>query len=481
MGSSLARRERRAALQIKFAPDNLATGGGYGDGNRNSKPATGTRPAQNPFMLPKKTGLNIISNYFPDNYYVEWDLGTWRAACDQAQKQGFPVSYAALVNWCFEASTFIQSLFTTIGDGVAKLPCYMVDDKGNKNELWTKEICSKKWFQDLRKEIAWSDMWGFSGINFDPVNNKCFKYPMSQLDPINRMLRESTYNFTDGMDFAKTPNLLFIQPSTSYERFLGKMQPIAREFIMMNMNSMNWVQAGRRLAFPLMTIGYPAENNSITDKGNFTSPFRAEAENYAANVDPSKTLLSPYVIDRDGNKQSALDVDTKETSSKQNAHKIYQEFNTDQKNDIRELVLGGTLTSSAGKTGTKALGQVHENKLKVALEARNEEILAVLNDESDFLWKIRKFYKNFPENLRFDTNRTKEWDIQEVSEISDSVTKNGKRLTKNFYIKYGLDAEDIEDAPEPAKPAIDSEEDTFSVEFDKGKRSLFGSKKKVLE
>jgi hypothetical protein len=477
MTTSKARAERRKNLQVTFA-----TSGGYGDGNKISRPASGNVPSVNPFMLPKRSGLNIISALYPDNYYVEWDLGTWRSACDQAQKQGFSVSYAALVNWCFEASTFIQSLFNEIGDGITKIPLYLVDENGNKNEIWTKEICDKKWCKELRKEIVWADMWGFTGLNIDPLNNKIYKYPMSQIDPINRMLRESTFNFTDGMDFGKTPNLLFIQPSTSYERFLGKMQPISREFIMMNKNSLNWIQAGARLAFPLLTIGYPSGNASLTDTANLVSPFRDEAEIYAANLDPSKTLISPYIIDRDGNKITALDINTKETSGKQNAHKIYQEFNTDQKNDIRELIFGGTLTSNAGKFGTKGLGQVHENKLKTTLEARNEEVLAVLNDDTDFLWKLKKFYKNFPDNLHFDTNRTKEFDINEIKTLSDSITSNQLQLTKDFYIKYGLDEEDIQDAPEPVKPSFGSNDDdseTMSVHYDKGRRSLFGVKKKV--
>ncbi len=481
MSTSKARQSRRAQLQTKFA-SNPGGGGGYGYGNIVTKPASGDQVAVNPFIIPKRTGLNIISALYPDNYYVEWDLSTWRSACEQCQRMGFPVSYAALVNWTFESSTFVQSLFVEIGDGISKIPLYLVDEKGNKNEVWTDEICNKKWFRELRKEIAWADLWGFTGLNIDPLNNKIFKYSMSQIDPINRMLRESTYNFYDGLSFKETINLLFVQPSSSYERFLGKMQPITREFIMMNMNSLNWVQAGKRLAFPLLTIGFPANNQSLSDEGNLQNPFRDEAERYAANIDPAKTLITPYVIDRDGNIQTALKVESKETGASVNAHKIFQEFNVDQKNDIRELLFGGTLTSNAGKFGTKGLGQVHENKLKVSLEARNEEILETLNDDTDFLWKIKKFYKNFPDNLHFDTNRTKEFDINEIKELSDSIVSNQMKLTKNFYIKYGLDEEDIDDTPAPLKPVggeNEAPEEYMSVRYDKPRRGLFGAKKKL--
>ena len=479
MSSSKARAERRKGLQVNFAAN---SGGGYGQGNSNAKPATGNQPGVNPFMIPKKSGLNIITSLFPDNYYTIWDLGSWRAACDQAQKMGYPVSYATLVNWCFEASTFIQSLFVTYGDGISRIPCYMVDEKGNKNEVWTDEVCNSKWFHDLRKEIVWSNFWGFTGLNIDPLQNKTYKYPMSQIDPINRMLRESTYNFTDGMDFAKTPNLLFVQPSTSYERFLGWMQPITREFIMMNMNSLNWVQAGKRLAFPLLSIGYPQGVESLSNAGSLQNVFREEAEAYARDLDPSKTLLSPYTIDQNGKREYAIDLESHDTGGgRGQAHKIYEDFNTEKQNNIRELCFGGTLTSSAGKNGARSLGLIHETKLKIALEARNEDCLAVLNDKTDFLKKIKVFYKNFPDNLHFDTNRTKEWDINEIKMISDSLNGNQLKLTTSFFNKFGLDPEDIEEAPEPLK-VIGTEtpdDESLSVTYDRGKHSLFGVKKKV--
>lgn len=469
MASSNARRARRALLK--------ANGGGYGSGNTVAVPAHGQNPSVNPFIIPKQSGLNTITQMFPSNYYVDWDLTTWRAACDQASKQGFPINYAALTSWTFESSAFIQSLFNKMADAIMKVPCFLEDSKGNKNEIWTQEICDKRWFQELRQEILFSYFWGFSGLNFDPINNKIYKYPMQNIDPINRFLRESTFNFTDGLKFADNVNLLFVQPSTSYERFLGWMQPITRMYIQMNLNSNNWIQAGRRLAFPFFTIGYPASDNEIKNGTYQINPLRLDAENYAANVDPSKTLISPYTLTADGKAQMSLLVDAKDSNSKQNAHKIYQEFNEDGKNDLRELVFGGNLTGSAGKYGTKGLGEVHEVQLKNAVAAKNEFILSVLNDPNDFLAKIRVFYKNMPKDLRFGTNRTKEFDIEEIKELSKAVVENGNRLKPSFFIKYGIATEDIEEKPKEEPVA----QETFDLSYEKPKSSLFEAVKKKLQ
>lgn len=479
MPASQSRRERRAALQAKYNTElAIAGGGGYGQGNRVSKPATGTAPVVNPFMIPKQAGLNYITQSFPNNYYVEWDLSSWRAACDQAIKMGFPVSYAALTSWTYESSPFVQSLFNQLGDAITQIPVFIVDSKGNRMDDVTAEICSQKWFIELRKEILFAKFWGFTGINFDPVNNKIYKYPMQQIDPINRLLRQSTYNFSDGMSFFDKANLLFVQPSTNYESFLGWMQPITRMFIQQNMNSLNWVQAGKRLAFPFLSIGYPASDNSINSEDSLMNAYRIEAENYLANVDPSRGLLTPYVIDQNGKIQSALVLESKDSNAKQGAHKIYQEFNSDGKDEVREMLFGGTLTGNSGKFGTKGLGEVHQNKFEISVRARNEEVLSVLNDESDFLKKLPLFYKGFPKDFRFDINRTKEFDITEIEKLSKAATENKLQLTPKFFIKYGLDAEDIQEMPEPVTPTLKEDDSDVAVEMAMPKRSMFDALKK---
>jgi len=489
MGASLKRKEARAHLQQAWKEKNSLVlsngigGGGYGQGNKVSKPATGQQPAVNPFIIPKQAGLNWISQMFPNNYYVEWDLSSWRAACDQAIKMGFPVSYAALVSWCYEASPFVQSLFNALGYGLGKIPVYVTDMKGNKMTDITTEICDKKWFMELRKEILFARFWGFTGVNFDPLNNKVYKYPMQQIDPINRLLRQSTYNFSDGVEFFKTPNLIFVQPSTNYESFLGWMQPITRMFIQQNMNSLNWIQAGRRLAFPLLSVQYPASDNAIDSVNNLVNDYRAEAENYVANLDPSKALITPYVIDQNGKVQSALVIDSKDTTAKAGMHKIYQEFNADGKNEVREMILGGTLTGDAGKFGTKGLGEVHEDKLTTVITALNDEVLSVLNDESDFARKLPMFYNGFPKEFKFDINRTKEFDITEIEKLSKATVENGLRLTDKFFIKFGLDPEDITEAQTPAPVGggvsdLTDDLSGLSVQIAKPKRSLFDALKK---
>jgi hypothetical protein len=424
-------------------------GGGYGVGTDGAKPASGQSPYANPFIIPKATGLNIISQTFPSNYYVEWNLSTWRAACDQCIKMGYSMSYATLVSWAFESSAFIQMLFQKLATAVDKTEFFVVDRKGNRMEDLTPELCDKPWMLQLRREIIFSFFWGFSGLNFDPVEGKIYKYPMQQIDPINRLLKDNTYSFYDGARFADHDNLLFVQPSTSYETFLGWMQPITRAFIQMNLANNNWISAGRRLAFPVMTIGYPQNDGARDPLGTQLNQYKLQAEDIAANIDPSKALVYPYTLDHKGEIVKSIEVGFEETKAGNNMYKIYSEFNDDQKNEIRELVLGGTLSSSGSKSGSgsRSLGEVHERMFQEVVESKIEFILAVLN--TDFVPKITKFYKGLPDGWKYEINRAKQLTIEEMGQLSAVVTANGKRFTDEFFEANGLSKDFIEDAPTP--------------------------------
>lgn len=433
-------------MQGAYGNEAKGGGGGWGLGDRNAKAAGGQYPNANPFMQPKPAGLTLTSQTFPSNYYVEWNLSTWRYACDQAIKMGYCMSYATMASWAFECSPFIQSLFTALATPLDATKFYLVNENGDILDDWTKELCEKPWQTQLRQEILFSNFWGFSGINFDPWSGQVYKYPMQDLDPINRMLKESTYSFYSGTRLDEIDNTLFIQPSNNYERYLGWMQPITRSFIMMNMNKNSWIQAGRRLAFPLMTVGYPQDDGGLMG-GNQVNPYKIQALDTIANSDPSRGLAYPYTIDGKGNIVKALNVEFEKTGTGAKAHDIFTDFNEAEKNEIREMILGGTLTADVGNSGSRALGEVQERKFDTMVASKIEYVLTILNDQ--YLRKISKYYNNFPKGARFDMNRAKPMTLADMQALSGVVTQNGKRLTTAFFIAQGIVEEFIEDAPDP--------------------------------
>ena len=458
--------------RIAFASQNS---GGYGLPNSNAKPTSGQQPTVNPFIIPKQTGITHFSQTFPNQYMVEWDLSTWRAACDQATKCGYPVSYAVLVNWCYECSSFVQSLFQGVEIGISDIPITMMDSKGNIIDEWKKEISDKKWFRDLLKEVLFANFWGFTGLNFDPISEKVYKYPMQDIDPINRMIRQSTYNFWNGLYFSDYSNLLYVQPNSG-ELFLGYMQSITRSFIQMNLNNNNWIAAGKRIAFPLMTVGYPQDNN-ITEGGELSNASRAEAEAVIRTADPTNGLVYPYTRNPDGSINKVLELNFEGGKSGNGMWRLYSEFNAAQKDDILSRVFTSTLTSNVNDKGTYALGKIHMDKYQMSIRYLVDNAISELNGE--FMRKLPAFYKKFPKDINLSINKAKEWTLEELQILAPIVQASGKKFTDTFFEQIGLTPDEIEDAPETkiSESNLPPEPDT-ELASKSEKRTLLGTKKK---
>jgi hypothetical protein len=253
------------------------------------------------------------------------------------------------------------------------------------------------------------------------------------------------------------------------------MQPITRSFIQMNMNSNNWVVAGKRLAFPLLTIGYPQAENTLDENGALVNQSKQDAENLAANIDPSQAVTYPYTIDMNGNIQKAIMIGEEATSGGTGSrHKIYQEFNKDEKNEIRELIFGGTLTSTTQGVGSQALGNIHYEKYQAQILYLIEQAVVMLNDSiNGFIGKIPAFYKNFPKGAKLAINSTKQWDIDEVTKLSPILKLHGKKFTDSFFEEIGLPTDYFEEAPEPMMPSFGGgEEATQETTTEKSKLVL---------
>jgi hypothetical protein len=432
--------------------------GGYGVGLPGAVPAIGSGPSVNPFVIPKEMGLTHISQTYLSNYYVEWNPMTWRFACDQCMKMGYSLSYATLTSWAFESSPFIQMLFEKWGDALDEVEFYIVDQKGNRINSMQQEFCEEPWQMELRREMMWAFMWGFAGLNFDPYSKKVYKYPMQEVDPINRMLKSSTFAFYEGIPFAESDNLIFVQHSTNVERFLGLMQPITRSYIMMNEVKSNWVSAGIKLAFPVMTVGYPQNSMTINGQQQQINPYKLQAEDIARNINPGKGIVFPYTINSKGEIQKAVEVEFAETKAGNNMYKIYAEFNDDEKNEIRELILGGTLSSQGSKSGSgsRSLGEVHERMFKQVVRSKMRRVLACLN--SDYVPKLSKFYTDLPKYWKYEVDRGEKMTMEEITALSSAVTANGYRLTPEFWEENGIAKEYLEDLPTPVPAAIPGRE-----------------------
>lgn len=411
-------------------------GTGWGVPSTNSRPAEGQSPQVNPFLIPRTSGYSTTSQVFPNNYYKYWDLLRWRQACDNAYRFGNAVDYAVLVSWTYESSGFVRFLFRKIEAAVGKSPFQIVTESGEELPLWTKELCSKDWQKELRQQIALSHFWGFTALNFNPQAGKIYKYPMQNVDPVNEYLKTGTFEYYDGVAIAGQDDLLFIQPHKSSENFLGWMQTISREFILWNNAYNYWLAGAKRNAFPLLAFGYPQQGTANDVSGNQFNPLRNQAEDLAANIDPSKGVVRPYTFDDKGDVQYQIDIDSIDTGVKGDQSKIFKEFIKDKQNELERMIILSTLTSGTSSNGNRSLGEVHERSWDDVANDIIEYVTSYLNDI--YLPKLRRWYTNMPSGIKFKHDSSKKFDLSEIKVLSDILQENNKELTEEFFIANGI-------------------------------------------
>jgi hypothetical protein len=416
--------------------DSNPNGTGWGVPELGNKKAGGERATVNPFQIPRSGGYSTTSMVFPNNYFRVWDLTSWRNACDNAIKFGYGIDYAVLTSWVFESSPFVQFLYRKIESEIGKTPFLIIDSMGKEIPLWTEELCSKAWQKQLRQEIALSHFPGYSVLNFDPINNKVYKYPMQNVDPVNEMLKSGTFDLFEGAIIAEKDDLLFVQPSKNYEKFLGWMQPISREFIMMNNAYNYWLAAGKRNGYPLLAFGYPEQAAAGDGNGNIINTGKNQAEALAAGIDPTKGITRPFTFDDKGERQYLIDIAAIDTGNRGDQHKVFMEFIEKKQNEIMQMILLGTLGASTQKNGNKALGEVHERAWETVALDMIEFVETYLN--SSYLPKISKWYENFPKNIKFKADKTKNMVLEDIKMLSDIMQENGKKLTDEFFEANGI-------------------------------------------
>jgi len=411
-------------------------GTGWGVPANKAKPAFGTNPSVNPFQIPRDSGYSKISSVFPNNYYRQWDLLRWRQACDNAFRFGNAIDYAALVSWTFESSGFVRFLHRKIETAIGKAPFIFVSSTGEELPLWTKELCSKNWQKQLRQEIALSHFWGFTALNFNPIDNKIYKYPMQNVDAINEYLKTGTFEYYDGVLIAEQDDLLFVQPNKSPESFLGWMQTISREFILWNNAYNYWLAGAKRNAYPLLAFGYPQQGTAENETGDLFNPLRNQAEDLAANIDPTKGVVRPYTLNDAGETVYQIDIEEVGSGSKSSKHDVFKEFIKEKQNELERMIILSTLTSGTGSNGSRSLGEVHERSWDDVASDIIEYVTSYLN--SIYLPKLRKWYKNIPAGAKFKHDSSKKYSLEEIKVLSDIMTENNKELTEEFFIANGI-------------------------------------------
>lgn len=221
------------------------------------------------------------------------------------------------------------------------------DDKVN-------EQISSPWFLRFLGDALDAEYWGFTLVQFY-INKKgwidYYLVPRKHVDPVLRIIK-TRQNDINGESFDEYPDLLMIQGKEP----LGILARTAPYVIYKRGTLGDWAQFSEIFGMPIRKYIYDA----------------ADPEALSAVEEAAKRQGggSTYLCPADSNLEFV------ETANTTGSSQLYSSFVDRCNAEMSKAVLGNTLTTEASKTGTQALGTVHN---KVEQELVEQDALAILN------------------------------------------------------------------------------------------------------
>lgn len=241
--------------------------------------------------------------------------------------------------------------------GVTKIPIEF-QRNGEPDDAINSQLRSP-WFKELRKDLLWSEFWGFTLVQFFLDDDGNIRYELinrKHYDPIHRRLLKYQGDM-DGLPIDMFPNMLFV----GKERELGIFAELLPAVLYKRGDMSDWARFCNIFGMPIREYTYDAGDEEARKR------LIIDAKRQGANavyIHPKESEL--HLIEA-GNKTGTSDL-----------YKTFADY-WDSKMSIR--VLGNTLTTDAKETGTQALGNVHK--------AEEDEMNA---DDRDFILDILNYY-----------------------------------------------------------------------------------------
>ena len=251
--------------------------------------------------------------------------------------------------------------------GVTQIPIEF-QRNGKPDDTINKQLRSP-WFKELRKELILSEFWGFSllqlyvgedqNIHFESINRKHY-------NPIKRKLLRFQGDM-DGVPIENFQNMLFI----GSDRGLGIFAEILPAVLYKKGNIGDWARFCNIFGMPIREYTYDAGDEQARRK--LIQDARSQGSNavYIHPKDSDLTLI--------------------EAGNKTGSSELYKSFAEYWDGKISIRVLGNTLTTDVGSSGTQALGTVHKEEENEMNADDREFILDILNYQMKDLFNALGF------------------------------------------------------------------------------------------
>lgn len=242
--------------------------------------------------------------------------------------------------------------------GVSRMPIEFRRN-GKPDENVNKEIRSP-WFRKFIKDVIMSKFWGYALFQFyrdEKGRINYYKVPYKHYDPVRKVLLRYQ-NDTVGIPLDAFDSMLFVGDDP---RELGIMSELLPMVLYKRANMGDWAQFCQIFGMPIQEYTYDAGDEEARKK------LLLDARRKGANA--------VYIHPKESN------LNLIESANKSGTVDLYERFKDACNTEMSVRVLGNTLTTDAKKTGTQALGTVHQDEEEHLKDDDRDFVLDVLNYE----------------------------------------------------------------------------------------------------
>lgn len=297
--------------------------------------------------------------------------------------------------------------------GVTQIPIEF-QRNGKPDDAINKQLRSP-WFKELRKELILSEFWGFTllqlymkddgNIHFESINRKHF-------NPITKKLLRNQGD-QDGLPVEGFQNMLFV----GSERDLGVFAEILPAVLYKKGNMGDWARFCNIFGMPIREYTYDAGDEEA--RRRLIQDARRQGSN-AVYIHPKDSELNLI-----------------ESCNKSGSSELYRTFVEYWDGKISIRILGNTLTTDVGSSGTQALGIVHKEEEDEMNADDREFILDILN------YQMRDIFASLGFNTEggeFVYAKKDKIDIAQHIDIVQKCNAMGLPIADDYlYETFGID------------------------------------------
>lgn len=307
-----------------------------------------------------------------NNYRIRRDVADWRRALNQAESKEIP--RRTLLYNLYDELVLDNHLSAQIQTRVLKilgLDFKIVDKKTKKIDEEKTQKLQKQWFYNCMRLSLDALFYGHSLIQFDFNDGEVSNVMLVPRRHVRPEAGEYVINQTDtkGILYRDTPLMDWLVEVGDKNDF-GLLAKAAPSVLWKKNASMCWSEYTEIFGMPMRVGITNTRNNEDLDRLEKSLKDMGSAA---------------YAIMQNGEDIKFLE------TAKGDAYQVYDKLVERCNSELSKLILGQTLTSDTGTSGTRAQGEVHENVLNAITKADilfanhivNDKILPLLTTHGE--------------------------------------------------------------------------------------------------